>query len=184
MRKSLSQIAAGICLCVAPLLSQTTSTEVLGTVSDTSDAIVPGAKITLLRVQTGKRRTAVTDSSGKFSFPLIEIGDYTVTRRDGGIQVPNQDGRPRRWTMLRSAPPSIKLASLSCPRSTVSSPACSFLLRACSSARAWVWARYRPPDPSYTAQRRLALNGQRDANHRVTLDGVIASEPLVNTVYW
>ena len=63
MRKSLSRIATGICLCVAPLLSQTTSTEVLGTVSDTSDAIVPGAKVTLLRVQTGERRTAVTDSS-------------------------------------------------------------------------------------------------------------------------
>src|SRR5262249_6554488 len=29
----------------------------------------------------------------------------------------------------------------------------------------------------------VSANGQRDANQRVTLDGVIASEPLVNTVY-
>jgi hypothetical protein len=30
----------------------------------------------------------------------------------------------------------------------------------------------------------VSANGQRDANQRVTLDGVIASEPLVNTVYF
>ncbi len=30
----------------------------------------------------------------------------------------------------------------------------------------------------------ISANGQRDANQRVTLDGVIASEPLVNTVYF
>ena len=61
------------------LLSQTTSTEVLGTVSDTTGAVVPGAKVTLLRVRTGEKRSAVSDGSGNYSFPLIEIGDYTVT---------------------------------------------------------------------------------------------------------
>ncbi len=79
MRRCLLRIASSLCFCVASLLSQTTSTEVLGTVSDTSNAVVPGAKITLLRVQTGEQRTAVTDSYGNYSFPLIEIGDYTVS---------------------------------------------------------------------------------------------------------
>src|SRR5258708_14716201 len=79
MRMSLLRIAISLYLCVASLLSQTTSTEVLGTVSDTSNAVVPGAKITLLRVQTGEQRTAVTDSNGNYSVPLIEIGDYTVS---------------------------------------------------------------------------------------------------------
>src|SRR6266852_7722657 len=79
MRRSLLRIAISLYFCVASLLSQTTSTEVLGTVSDTSNAVVPGAKITLLRVQTGEQRTAVTDGNGNYSFPLIEIGDYTVS---------------------------------------------------------------------------------------------------------
>src|SRR5215470_721457 len=61
------------------LFAQTTSTEVLGTVTDQTGAIVPGAKITLLRTQTGERRTSVSDGSGNYSFPLIEIGEYTVT---------------------------------------------------------------------------------------------------------
>src|SRR6266853_164048 len=79
MRRCLLRVASSLCFCVASLLSQTTSTEVLGTVSDTSNAVVPGAKITLLRVQTGEQRTAVTDSYGNYSCPLIEIGDYTVS---------------------------------------------------------------------------------------------------------
>src|SRR5581483_9868250 len=35
----------------------------------------------------------------------------------------------------------------------------------------------------YPGAMQVSANGQRDANQRVTLDGVIASEPLVNTVY-
>src|SRR5215510_4208618 len=64
---------------LAPLIhAQTTSTEILGLVTDTSGAIAPGAKVTITRLATGERRTAITDPSGEFSFPLIEIGEYTV----------------------------------------------------------------------------------------------------------
>ena len=35
----------------------------------------------------------------------------------------------------------------------------------------------------YPGAMQVSANGQRDANQRVSLDGVIASEPLVNTVY-
>src|SRR5215813_5141905 len=35
----------------------------------------------------------------------------------------------------------------------------------------------------YPSATQVSANGQRDANQRVTFDGVIASEPLVNTVY-
>ena len=49
--------------------AQTTSTEVLGTVSDATGAVAPGAEVTLLRVGTGERRRTVTDHSGNYSFP-------------------------------------------------------------------------------------------------------------------
>ena len=71
-----------VCLlgfCAVLATAQTTSTEVLGTVTDTSGAVVPNARVTLLRVGTGEKRTAVTDGSGNYSFPLIEIGEYTVS---------------------------------------------------------------------------------------------------------
>jgi hypothetical protein len=40
--------------CPVALLAQTTSTEILGTVTDPSGAAVPGATVTILRVATGK----------------------------------------------------------------------------------------------------------------------------------
>ena len=50
-------------------LAQTTSTEVLGTVSDATGAVAPGAEVTLLRVATGERRQTITDHSGNYSSP-------------------------------------------------------------------------------------------------------------------
>src|SRR4051794_28973259 len=73
-------------LCGAPSAAQTTSTEVLGTVTDSTGAVVPGAKVTLLRVQTGEKRISDSDGSGNFSFPLIEIGDYSVSVEMAGFK--------------------------------------------------------------------------------------------------
>src|SRR5437868_4134486 len=72
--------------------TQTTSTEVLGTVADASSAVIPAAKVTLLRVATGEKRIVTTDSSGNYSFPLIEIGDYTVTAEVQGFKTETKTG--------------------------------------------------------------------------------------------
>src|SRR5437667_6835801 len=60
------------------LRAQTTATEILGIVSDTSGAIVPGAAVTITRVATAETRTAATNRAGEYTFPLIDIGEYTV----------------------------------------------------------------------------------------------------------
>src|SRR5436305_10465221 len=46
-----------------------------------------------------------------------------------------------------------------------------------------LFASLPPLDPFFPGATQVSANGQRDANQRVTLDGVIASDPLVNTVY-
>lgn len=74
------------------LTGQTTSTEVLGSVKDPSGAVIAGAKITLLRTQTGERRSSTTTSSGDFSFPLIEPGNYTVTVDAAGFKTEQKTG--------------------------------------------------------------------------------------------
>ena len=79
-------------LCAASLLAQTTSTEVLGTITDATGAVVPGAEVTLLRIATGEKRQTRTDGSGNYSFPLIEIGDYTVTVTLAGFKTQPQTG--------------------------------------------------------------------------------------------
>jgi len=79
-------------LCALQLFAQTTSTEVLGTVSDATGAVVPGSEVSLLRVATGEKRQTKTDSSGNYSFPMIEIGDYTVTVSMQGFKTQTQTG--------------------------------------------------------------------------------------------
>ena len=60
------------------LRGQTTSTEILGRVVDASGAVIPGAAVTIRRVATGETRAITTNQAGEYSFPLIEVGVYTV----------------------------------------------------------------------------------------------------------
>lgn len=73
-------------------LAQTTSTEILGTVTDSSGAVVPQAKVTLLRVATGETRETTSTSNGDYSFPLIEIGEYKVTAQAAGFRTQEKTG--------------------------------------------------------------------------------------------
>ena len=66
--------------------SQTTSTAILGTVTDPTGAVVTGAKVTLLQVQTGIKRTEATSSTGDYTFPLLDPGEYTVTVEAKGFK--------------------------------------------------------------------------------------------------
>ncbi|MFN0170573.1 MAG: TonB-dependent receptor domain-containing protein, partial [Bryobacteraceae bacterium] len=72
--------------------AQTSSTEILGLVTDTSPAAVPRALVTITRKATTETRTAFTNDAGEYSFPLIEIGDYLVQVEKPGFKsqrVPN-----------------------------------------------------------------------------------------------
>jgi hypothetical protein len=50
-----------------------------GTVTDTSGAVVSGAQVTALAVQTGVSQTAAADSAGIYRFPALLPGTYKVT---------------------------------------------------------------------------------------------------------
>src|SRR4030095_4170946 len=57
-----------------------------GLVKDTSGAVISGAQITITRVATGTRVTKTTNQSGEYTFPLIEIGTYTVRAEMQGFK--------------------------------------------------------------------------------------------------
>jgi hypothetical protein len=76
-----------IMLIAAPILmSQTTSTEILGRVADSSGAVIPGATVTIRRVATGETRAAITNQAGDYTFPLIEVGVYSVQCESPGFR--------------------------------------------------------------------------------------------------
>ncbi|HMF78352.1 MAG TPA: carboxypeptidase-like regulatory domain-containing protein, partial [Bryobacteraceae bacterium] len=59
-------------------LSQAVTGTVLGTVIDSSDAVVTNAKVTLTEINTNVSRVGATNASGNFTFPNVPQGDYRV----------------------------------------------------------------------------------------------------------
>jgi hypothetical protein len=58
---------------------QTTAGQFNGHVVDPSGAVVSDATVTLLDVQTGLSRTATTNKSGLYTFPLVAPGEYKLS---------------------------------------------------------------------------------------------------------
>jgi len=77
--------------------SQVVSATLLGTVTDTSGAVVPNAKVTVTETQTGVVHTEQTNASGNYIVPNLPPGIYSVavevtgfkkeTRRDISVLV-------------------------------------------------------------------------------------------------
>jgi len=68
-----------------------TTSAIIGQVSDASGAAVPGATVTVTNKETGLRRSASTDDSGRFNFPQLKPGAYSVKVEAEGFE-PQQNG--------------------------------------------------------------------------------------------
>src|SRR5258708_4898899 len=66
--------------------AQLTTADILGTVTDATGAVVPGANITLTNLGTNETRTGHSNSSGDYSFTLVPLGHYSITVKAGGFQ--------------------------------------------------------------------------------------------------
>src|SRR3984957_13681928 len=75
-----------ILLAAASLPAQTFRGPILGTVTDPSGAVLPGAKVTVKNLGTGLERTTETSADGSYSLPELPIGTYNVTVTLTGFQ--------------------------------------------------------------------------------------------------
>src|SRR5689334_19184833 len=73
------------CLQVPALYAQLENGAILGTVRDPSQAVIPGAKVTLTDEQTGLVLSTTTSESGTYTFTPIKIGTYTVSAEFRGF---------------------------------------------------------------------------------------------------
>ncbi|MGA8222371.1 MAG: carboxypeptidase regulatory-like domain-containing protein [Candidatus Acidiferrales bacterium] len=64
-----------------------TTSAIVGQVSDASGAAVAHATVTATNVETGLKRSASTDDSGRFSFPQLKPGVYKVEVAAEGFEV-------------------------------------------------------------------------------------------------
>jgi hypothetical protein len=68
------------------LSAQTFRGTILGTVSDSSGAVVAGAKVSVRNTGTALERSTQTSTDGSYSIPELPIGTYDVTVTQGGFQ--------------------------------------------------------------------------------------------------
>src|SRR5258708_32477519 len=90
MRLKSIAVAAFLLGASLPLAAQTTSTSILGTVTDSSSAIIAGAKVRVLNIRTGIKREDVTSSTGDYNFPLLDVGEYEVSVEAPGFKAETQ----------------------------------------------------------------------------------------------
>ena len=79
-------ILAFFVLAATSLMAQTFRGTVLGTITDPSGAVVPGAKVVVRNVATGLERTTQTSADGSYSVSELPIGSYSVTVTQSGFQ--------------------------------------------------------------------------------------------------
>jgi hypothetical protein len=74
--------AVSVCLSAAGLRpaarAQAATATLSGTVVDENGAVIPGASVTVSNASTGLQRRLLTDGVGRFNFPVLPPGKYTV----------------------------------------------------------------------------------------------------------
>jgi hypothetical protein len=198
------------------LFAQTTSTTILGTVTDASGAVIAGAKVTATNVNTGIKRTDQTTASGDYAFPLLDVGQYTVTVEMPGFKTETQTGIDLQLNQkARIDFNNLQVGSQS-ETVTVSGEVAQLVTDEASLGQVVEQRRVvelplngrnlaglavmQPgvqfggrmgfdgltgggggvPIPGQAIS--ISANGQRDTNMHGTLDGVVATEPRVNTI--
>lgn len=81
-----STVAFVAAVSCGPALAQTASGSIIGTITDSSGAIIPGATVTIRSVSTGSARTLTSTASGTYSAVSLEPGDYHISVRAPGFQ--------------------------------------------------------------------------------------------------
>ena len=69
-----------------PLAAQVDRPSLNGTVTDSSSAVVPAAKVVAVSADTGFQRSTVTSSGGTYEIPGLLVGKYTVTFSKEGFR--------------------------------------------------------------------------------------------------
>lgn len=210
MRRLIVTICFSFVAGLGGVQAQTTSTEILGTVTDPTGAVVPNAKVVILRTATRQTRETVTNNDGNYSFPLIDIGEYVVSVTAQGFK--RQEKRGVTVELQQKARVDFQM-QLGDTSETVEVVATGLALKTEDGSVGQVIDNKRVIElplngrnvaglavlvPGVQFGVRMGLdgsggfpipgngvaisaNGQREVNQQVTLDGIIATEPRVNT---
>ncbi|HEY3102201.1 MAG TPA: carboxypeptidase regulatory-like domain-containing protein [Pyrinomonadaceae bacterium] len=66
--------------------AQTGTSNITGSVTDSTGAVVPGASVTAMNEATGVKSTQTTTDSGVYAFSSLPVGNYTITVEKQGFK--------------------------------------------------------------------------------------------------
>lgn len=81
-----------VVLLVASMSFAQSVTSLRGHVTDSSHAVIAGARVTLTSLTTGSAREQATDNSGAYEFPQLQPGQYSLQVTASGFQTATQSG--------------------------------------------------------------------------------------------
>src|ERR1700722_11367337 len=74
----------------APAPAQTVDTAIIGTITDSSGAAIPGATVVVSSSATGIKKQAVTGSGGEYTINYLTPGNFDVTVTANGFRSAEQ----------------------------------------------------------------------------------------------
>jgi len=87
MTKRLSLAASFLLLLAVPAMAQRTTATIRGVVSDPTNAVVSGAKVTIKNEDTGLTRSGNTNASGIYTFQDLPVGSYRLDVEYPGFKI-------------------------------------------------------------------------------------------------
>ena len=84
--RRLGLLAAAVALSCAPAFAQKDSGAIVGTVRDSSGAVVSGARVTITDADRGTQLVETTDTQGEYVASPVKIGRYKITAEREGFK--------------------------------------------------------------------------------------------------
>ena len=91
MRRVLATLTAMLVLCSA-MHAQTVTSQISGTVRDSSGAVLPGVEVKITNADTTATRTVITDETGSYVVPNLPVGPYRLEVSLAGFSTYVQSG--------------------------------------------------------------------------------------------
>ena len=109
----LRALAVALLLSALSLSAQTATGTIQGAVTDSSQAHVPGARVTVTDAGTNQSRVQVSDSTGSFEFRALPVGTYSIQVEDAGFAKSVVTGVVLNVAQIKSLDVTMKPASAS-----------------------------------------------------------------------
>jgi hypothetical protein len=85
--------------------------QISGQIHDESGAVMPGVAVTLVSEERGFTRETVTDEQGKYMFPVVPLGTYTIRASLQGFETNVRTGNSVENEKTTSVPITLKIAT-------------------------------------------------------------------------